>query len=252
MKRLTIKNNYYNCNIQNKEETYKEETNKEETNKDKKKMLIIIIPIIVAVIGAFATVGAALITTFAKSNHSEAPLDVLSVGDIEQNFACNKVEVETYINLEFICYEINSLPILSSYKVMPFPYIEVSKGGNSICIPLIAQFTQEEYVADSEGICVLRRENTTECVVEFLKDKLECDVSNGCYLAMEYISQNGDRHIGVYKLSNGQLLSANEKEAARIIYNTKDDDSFKINMLDWNADGNNINLYEIESKLKGD
>lgn len=232
-----------NFNSYNAQEKVRENKNKMETIK-------IMIPIIVALIGAVATIGAALITALTSSNYGDNALDSSYAVDINQNFSCNKVEMETYFNLEFICYELNSLPDLSSYKVMPFPYIEISKGGNSIYIPLISQFTQEEYVADSNGICILRRENTTEYVIELLKNELEYNVNSGCYLAIEYISQNGDRHIGFYKLSNGQLLNANEEEVARVIYNTKDDNSFKINMLDWNKYKNDINLFDVVSKLK--
>lgn len=68
--------------------------------------------------------------------------------------------------IEYIQYKITSDPVAAGYHVIVYPYLVYEKEGKKIYIPLIRQFTQEEYAADENGCCILLRENTSEELLE--------------------------------------------------------------------------------------
>lgn len=205
--------------------------------------------IIIAIINSIVSISVALITNSINEKKTIPPL----VSCTEQTFICEDVTKEAYFDIEYIKYNIISDPALSNYQVIPFPYISIQKDDVIVYIPLLSQFSHNQYVSDSQGRCVLRRENTTDAIVELLYEKWEPEgftIGKGCYLAIQYVASNGELDMGIFELRNGQLIDNNPDQAACVIYNTYDEGTYKINMLDWPGNKHIVDLSVVINKFK--
>lgn len=157
----------------------------------------------------------------------------------ENIFICSNVVSEVLLDIDLVKYEITSLSNIAGYKIIPYPYIRISTDDKISIYPIINDFMQVQYVADSNGKCVLTRENTEDLIEKLKKDGY--DVSFKCFVVIQYISLDGNEHREVFELRNGQLQYADEKEAVIVMEKTHDEESSKINMND-----SNKNLYLME------
>ena len=196
----------------------------------------LILPLIVAII-------VAIIYNYpfnVEKNDDESSFS--SPQPIVQTFS-NKEKIEEYSQFKYIECTLTSDPILSGYQVKPYPYIAVFKSEEWTYIPILGLYTQDQYSADNNGVCKLKRENITsqlqDISTEVNKENGE-DYHVGCLLVIEYVANDGLRKNETYELRIGQLSIPDEDKAIKIINANSDDAQIKINVATWPSNKDQI------------
>lgn len=127
----------------------------------------------------------------------------------EQSFYCNSEMINKF-GIEYKQYEITSEPVIEGYHVLVYPYVvSGEEKDNKVYIPIVGEFTSDEYKADRNGNCKLLKE-----VDEYFED-VENDTENSSevkiLIAIQYAEDGTTRERKVYDIGDGQLVEA-EKE----------------------------------------
>lgn len=160
----------------------------------------------------------------------------------------NAVEQKFYIQediidragIEYIRYDIITEPQMAGYHVRPYTYIAyVTEKGISY-IPIVGQFSQEEYVADKQGKCTIWRENTTKDLQKAMEDIFEekrgersaVSFKIECVVAVQYIDEKESK-TDVYDLRAGELIIKEKEEVIKMKAVWEDIDTIIIDMFAW-------------------
>lgn len=149
----------------------------------------------------------------------------------EQHFYNNSNIVEK-TGIEYIQYEIKADPAVAGYHVIPCPYLVYEIGGIEHYIPLIGQFTQEEYVARENGCCDLFRENTSKELQEIVESIVGDSVEIKCLIAIQYVKEDQEKRE-IYDVRDGQLTKTAQEVAIEVLKLWENEDSKKIDMWGW-------------------
>lgn len=205
-----------------------DETEKNEP-KSVKNRLWGIAPYVIALIGVIFT---GCISWMIEKSKEEHEIDMYNMqNDYEQLFYNNICTIEI-MGIEYVQYEFTSAPIVAGYHVIMYPYVVYEKEGIKVYIPIIRQFTQEEYAADENGCCRLLRENTSDNLKEFVASEMNLSVEIKCLAAIEY-AEDGEIKREVYDVRDGQLVES-EKDVVMGVLTAYGDENFvKIDMWSW-------------------
>ena len=122
--------------------------------------------------------------------------------------------------IEYIQCQLTVNPKIPGYQVKLYPYISVTVlDKNTNYIPILNLYTQEQYTADHEGICILKRENITEELLNLLTENIidtTFEPEIGCFAVIQYVCDN-EKLTLAFELRNGQLVSADEKAMEQVI-----------------------------------
>lgn len=149
----------------------------------------------------------------------------------------NEEQVVTHSQFEFVECKLTSTPKRSGYKVKPYPYIAILKSDEWIYIPVRGLYTQDQYSADNDGVCILKRENILTDLQDILKEINQArgqEYEVGCLLLIKYTSDNNaEQPVKPYGLTTGNLPSFNIEKAEKIVDAFNNDAQIGINVLVW-------------------
>lgn len=149
----------------------------------------------------------------------------------EQNFSSTNHVVNKF-GIECVEYKITSKPAVPGFHLIVYPYVVYEMNGCETYIPIMGQFSQCEYVADDKGVCLLFRENTSEELEKIVTTMTDYSVEVKCFIVARYVV-NGQEKREVYDLMDGQLKKSERKVVAEVLKLREDEDSMKIDMLEW-------------------
>lgn len=132
-------------------------------------------------------------------------------------------QADNIATIPFVEYEMTSNPDLPGFDVYPYSYIKYTTEMGTKYLFLENQFSQIQYTTDKEGVCRMKRENTTgnlealitSAYMQAYPDK-QISVSSGCIVAIQY-SSDRDLFVSLFELTNGNLPNVTDEELLNAI-----------------------------------
>lgn len=179
------------------------------------KVIIALIQAGAAIITALIAAKVTIYDTNIKNEHDKHMYEIENT--YVQEFV-NIISTEEVLGMPYINYKITSAPVLAGFDVIPYPYISYSIHGERKYLFLNNQFTQSQYVTDQNGVCIMKKENTTEELIKILhllyKQKYpdkEITITSGCVVAVKHAIER-KVEISLFELANGNLPTLTNKE----------------------------------------
>lgn len=219
---------------------------KEKLSESKNKIIVAVLAFAGVVIAAIIAGIVSVYIQKSQEHHEEKMLE--KENSYEQEFTA-EIEVQKRTGIEYIVYKLKTNPTVEGYHVRAFPVIEYENGTDKKYIPVIGQFTQDEYVANTNGECLLFRENTSEKLISEIKEKFKVDVKAEYLIAIQYAWEGRDKKE-VYYLKDGELTVAKPEMIIEVLEaweaDEKGEPNIKIDMSKWP----NIDEEELETIFK--
>lgn len=195
-----------------------------------------IVPVLVALIAFLSAVSVAFINGYFNLKTA-----AIEAGGIEEEepviHIFNNTEIQTMgkDGLRYIECQLTVNPVTPQYKVVVYPYLWYEKSEKYEYILIEKLYTQDQYIADENGTCLLKREDITKQLEEAFIKEIHCDknfVGTGCLVAIKYYIENEEK-TEIYELSSGQLQIAKYVFVHDIIGNSQNNKIKKFNVAGW-------------------
>lgn len=202
--------------------------------------------VIAAIITAIASVMAPIISGKLQEN-GEEDSESVPEGDEDKNYIFNNIEerMEGKDGFSYVECHISIEPVSSCYKIMVYPYLECEINQENLYVLLEGLYTQEQYISDQEGTCLLKREDVTEDLEKAFIEEIDCDescVKSGCLVVIEYYDADKAKR-GYYVLKSGQLEKAEIDLIEKVIVNSLNSEIKTFNVKGWPC--NRLKIKEI-------
>lgn len=130
----------------------------------------------------------------------------------------NTPSTEEVFNIEYINYSISTSPDLPGFQVIPYSYIKYISEADTTFLFLNNQFSQSQYCSDENGICSLKRENSSEALIQILEKELgakypnkKISISSGCAICVKYTVARSPV-VSFFELTNGSLPTLSNED----------------------------------------
>ena len=236
---LEVSNNEQNDEKKSKEQdTHKQQSMKKGPSKWAKLLIPIIVPIIGAIISPIVISMAEfyLQRFFDKSVSEDNRIEQSSPIPSEPPFSIDEQSVEGS-PFKYIECTLTSNFAVPGYQVKPYPYIAVLGSKGWTYLPIRGLYTQEQYSADYNGICKLKREDILTQLQDIsteVRKEIGTEYKIGCLLLIEYVANNSSKETEIYELGLGHLAPPeNEAESIKILAAYQSDTPIKIDVTTW-------------------
>lgn len=158
-----------------------------------------------------------------------------SDGTIVYIFSNTEKRTKEIDGLDYVEYKLTVNPIVSQYKVMVYPYLFYRKDQTREYVLIEKLYTQDQYLANEEGTCLLKREDITVQLEDAFREELQCEkdsVGTGCLIAIEYYEDN-QLQKEIFELSSGQLHDAKLALTREVIGNSQNNTIKKMDVRGW-------------------
>lgn len=132
--------------------------------------------------------------------------------------------------IEYVAYQLSSDPAVQGYHVKPYSFVKIDTQEGDRYIFLENYFSQKQYTADENGICILLRQNTEDELEKMiLQVNEENEIKSQTILVIQYVF-NEKQHNDFFELRNGELKRIDDKAALKVIDNYFKKDTLILDM----------------------